>query len=116
MFNPEEHEESSRKQPAVGISLSCSCESSILHLAGAIDLGCAAELKAALVQALDCSRQITVSAAALTSVDVTAVQLLWAAQRAAGQRGMGFAVSAAPVETVERQLAELGMSELKILA
>lgn len=55
----------------------------IIRLQGAVDVGSAAELKTALVAALaeDCPTEIAMDEAA--EMDVTAMQLLWAA-RAAG--------------------------------
>lgn len=100
--------------PGTGISLSRSGELSVLRLAGSIDIGTAAELQAALLKALRGSRQIQVCAEALTDVDVTALQLLWAARRAAVSEGAGFLVSGAPA--LEPQLAEWGMEALLIFA
>ncbi len=57
----------------------------MIRLDGEIDIGCAAELKSVLEEALavkgDVSDPARISLAQVTAMDVTAVQLLWAAQR-----------------------------------
>ena len=50
-----------------------------MELDGAIDISCAADLKASLLQALETGEEISISLTGTTELDVTAVQLLWAA-------------------------------------
>ena len=109
-------EHSSSAQLADRISLSCSGEASVLHLAGAIDIACAGELKDAFLNALQAGKPIQVEIGGVSDVDVTALQLLWAARRAAGQLEVDFAVSGEPAEPIKRQMAELGMEDLRILS
>lgn len=101
---------------AVNVSLSCGGEACVLDLAGEIDIACAGELKDALLKALQSGKEIQVMTGGVCDLDVTALQLLWAAKRAAGQLGADFAVSGEPAEAIKRQLAELGMEELGIFA
>jgi anti-anti-sigma regulatory factor len=120
LSDTKEMEERSNREPgldpAAGIALSRSGESSVLGLAGAIDISRAAELKAALVEALGNSRRIEISAAGVTDLDVTALQLLWAARRAAAQEKKDFVVTGEPERAMASRLAELGMEQLEIFA
>jgi anti-anti-sigma factor len=86
-----------------------------IHLEGAIDISSAAELKAALVRALETAQELDVSFAAATELDVTGVQLLWAAERAAKQRGLGFSI-AEPPEPICRLLTTAGLRTLAIFS
>jgi anti-anti-sigma regulatory factor len=98
-----------RSRKAAEISLSRFGESSVLRLAGAIDIDSAAELRAALLEALKGSREIQISTDGVSEADVTALQLLWAARRAAGEAGVDFSLSRAPA--IGSLAAELGMEE-----
>ena len=76
---------------SVGLSQDGGC--CRIQLDGAIDIACAAEMKASLLQALETGQEICVSLNGATELDVTAVQLLWAAGRDAKRRGLGFSVT-----------------------
>lgn len=65
----------------------------LLQLDGVIDIGCAAELKTLLQGALDSGRGIRLSLGPIGDLDVTALQLLWAAQREARRAGLQFQIS-----------------------
>lgn len=65
----------------------------LLHLAGAIDIACAAELKALLLQALKYGKDIQVSLQGVDYLDVTAAELFWAAGREANGSGLRFGIS-----------------------
>jgi anti-anti-sigma regulatory factor len=82
----------------VPITLEINEKQGLIGLEGAIDIASAAELKKLLLEALSCGREVRVSLQGATDLDVTAVQLLWAAERAARGAGVDFALSgAAPV-------------------
>ena len=57
-----------------------------MRLDGAVDIGCAAELQGLLVEALAEPAAVTVVVAEGTEMDVTAMQLLVAADRAAREK------------------------------
>ena len=105
----------SASEPAEGMVLSHSGGSCLLRLSGAIDITTAAELKAMLLRAFEGSKRIQVSAEGVSDLDVTALQLLWAARKHAARLGVGFAISAAPAP-IGNLVAELGMEELGIFA
>ncbi len=98
-----------------GIRLERSGESTAVSIAAGIDIGSAAELKAALLKALEGGKRIQIAMEAATDIDVTALQLLWAARRAARQLGVEFALRGALAQPIAGRLAELGMEELGIL-
>ena len=115
MSGSREIEHSSNEQQAVAVSPG-SGEASVLNLAGEIDIARAGELKDEFLNALQGGKPIHVKIGDLSGLDVTGLQLLWAARRAAGQLGVDFAVSGEPAEPIQHQLAELGMEELEIFA
>lgn len=82
---------------------------------GTIDISCAAELKACMLDALETGQEICVSLAGVTELDVTAVQLLWALEQAAKQRELGFSITEPP-EPVCRLLEEAGLESLSVFA
>jgi len=74
---------------------------SVIRLEGEIDIASAAELKKALLQALGTEAEMRLDVERATELDVTALQLLWAAQRAAQGSGRIIAVvGAIPAEIV----------------
>lgn len=83
-------------------------ESSLIHLEGAIDIGAAAELKAALIEARKTGKGTVVTLGALSELDVTAFQLLWAAKREAKQAGLRFGLAPLPA-CIQASLAEMGL-------
>lgn len=80
-------------------------------LEGDIDIGCAAELKSLLVQALGSGREVQVSVATATNLDITAVQLLWAARRVAKALGARFAITGPLSESLTAALLQAGFED-----
>lgn len=80
----------------------------VVALDGAIDISSAAELKAALLEALGSGSKTSVSLEAGTYMDVTAVQLLWAAAEQARRSGGSFEVSGQVPAAVASALADAG--------
>jgi anti-anti-sigma factor len=95
----------------VGISLEQSEESSTIRLEGAIDIALAGELKALLLEALHSGREVRLPLGGVTDLDVTAMQLLWAARREAKASGVGFAFEGQAQERVSAALAEAGLEK-----
>jgi len=77
----------------------------LLRLEGTVDIASAAEFKTLLLQALAVGRDL----------DVTAVQLLWAADREARSQGIRVTLSGGCPEIVRRSLAQAGMADLPLL-
>jgi anti-anti-sigma regulatory factor len=98
----------------MGISLDESKSKVVIGLEGAVDISSAAELKTLLLRALHCGKKVRVSLNGATDLDVTAVQLLWAAEREASKAGVGFSfVGPAPAE-VSAALGEAGFQQFLI--
>lgn len=89
-------------------------EKQVIHLAGDIDIGAATDLKASLVGALDAGGEICVSWEAATALDVTAFQLLWAAEREARRAGVKFTHNSTLSEPIRQSLESIGLGELLV--
>jgi anti-anti-sigma regulatory factor len=92
----------------MGISLTESSAGNLVTLDGSIEISSAAELKTLLLQALSSGKDTSVSLGEATYLDVTAVQLLWAARQQAQRSGVGFEFSSPPSELVSNALADAG--------
>jgi anti-anti-sigma factor len=82
-------------------------------LRGAVDIVAAAALKQQLQEALGSGNEIRVSLKEVSELDVTAVQLLYAARRAARAAGVDFRMAAPPPE-ICRALAEVGLESFVV--
>lgn len=94
----------------MGITLSQAKKASRLKLEGEIDISVAAELKAALLKAIAAGKTIRISAEAVTELDVTALQLLWAAERAAREGGTRLIFTGEMSSPVRGALLEMGVN------
>lgn len=81
----------------------------MIRLEGAIDIGIAAELKAALLQAIAAGESIRISADAVSELDVTAFQVLWAACREAKRSGVHLALAGEIPAPVKSTFSEMGL-------
>jgi anti-anti-sigma regulatory factor len=99
----------------VGIALNQDGNSSLLELDGAIDISVAADLKAGLLRAIEAGQEIRVSVEKADELDITAVQLLWAARREAARRGVAFSVAGTVPESIRRDLANAGLTGFGVL-
>jgi ABC-type transporter Mla MlaB component len=84
-------------------------EPGLIVLSGAVEIGQAAELKRRFQEALTGGGDLRASLAAVTELDVTAVQLLWAAGRAARAAGVRFEIAAPRPAEMMAALAEAGL-------
>jgi len=92
----------------MGISLDRSDAGAVIALTDTVDITCAADLKALLLQALNSGAEVVISLDDATDLDVTALQLLWAAERQARQSAVGFRFAGPVPEPVSAALAEAG--------
>ncbi len=86
--------------------------SSLVRLEGDIGIECAAELKELLIRGLRTGRSMRVSLESARELDVTAIQLLWAASREARAAGAVFAFEGPATAAVNDVLARYGLGEL----
>jgi anti-anti-sigma regulatory factor len=77
-------------------------------LEGVIDIGCAAELKALLMEGLGAGRGLKVSIEGVTAMDAAAAQLLWAAEREASGAGTEWAIEGQLPEPVRAEFVQAG--------
>lgn len=68
----------------------------------------AGELKAALLRGLACETELSVDLAGATAIDVTGLQLLWAAEREARRSGRLFTLAGAIPEELLLTVHEAG--------
>ncbi len=80
-----------------------------------IDIAFAAELKSTLVDALKPGEAVSVSLAAGADLDITAFQLLWAAEREARASGVGFALAGTAPEKISSALRDAGIEKFPFL-
>ncbi len=102
------------KERIVGVTLEQSETLNLLRLEGAVGIGCAAEFKGLLEQALASGGEVQVSLQGATDLDVTAVQLLWAAGRKAKGGGVEYSIAGAPPEQVVAALSEAGLQQFMV--
>ncbi len=86
----------------------------LLHLEGEIDISSAAELKTLLLHGLASGRELRVDLERATDLDVTAMQLLWAAEREARRSGMGMTLTGRP-EAISVALGDAGLERFSFL-
>jgi anti-anti-sigma regulatory factor len=98
----------------VAVTLEESEALSLIRLQGAIDIGCAAELKKLLLQALGSGREVRVAQQGATDLDVTAVQLLWAAAREAKGAGVKFSLTGPASKEISAALGEAGLQQFMV--
>ncbi len=98
----------------MAIVISPNSEARRIELDGAIDISAAAELKAALMEALGSGAAVWISVDGMTDADITIFQLLWAAQREAERLQLPFHLAGELRESVRGSLAALGLDGLLV--
>ena len=80
----------------------------VIRLEGDVDVTCAAELKRMMIEAIASRKELQVDLTSATDLDVTAVQLLWAAKREAEKVGTIGTLGPVP-EHIVMALREAGL-------
>lgn len=91
-------------------------EPGLIRLEGEVDISDAPELKRVLLEALAKKGEVRISAEAATGIDITAVQLLWAAEQEAGRADTILALQGTLPEMVRVSLREAGFERLPLAA
>jgi anti-anti-sigma factor len=86
----------------------------VIRLEGEVGIASAAELKKLLLQALASGRELRVDLEGATELDVTAWQLLWAAEREARGSGVGFALAGRLPEKISAAVRDAGFDEFPV--
>jgi anti-anti-sigma regulatory factor len=94
------------------VTLDRRSDSWIVRLEGEIDIRCAFELKQALLDRLGSGTALRVDLSQSTQLDITAVQLLWAARYDAAQKGAVLTLSGPIPEEVCASMREIGFERL----
>jgi anti-anti-sigma regulatory factor len=91
-------------------------EGNVVRLEGTVDISSAVELKGHLLETLKSGQDLRLDLSAATYLDVTAIQLLWAAQREAGVRGARCFCEGQVPEAVRSSLRDGGFEKLLFFA
>ena len=86
----------------------------VIRLDGEINIVCAAEMKKLLLQALALGRELRVDLEGATELDVTALQLLWAAEREARGSGRGFTLAGRVPEEIAATARDAGLEKFPV--
>jgi anti-anti-sigma regulatory factor len=95
----------------MGITLDESKSEVVIGLDGVVDISSAAELKTLLLRALNSGKKTHVSLDKATDLDVTAVELLWAAEREGNKAGARFSFTGPAQAEVSAALGEAGLQQ-----
>jgi len=86
----------------------------LIRLEGAVDISCAAELKILMQQALKSEKEVRISLENVTDLDVTTMQLLWAAGREAKVSGVDLTLTGPVPDELSYVIADAGLESLSI--
>jgi len=86
----------------------------LLRLEGEIDITSATELKTLLLQGLASGRELRVDLERATDLDVTAMQLLWAAEREARRSGMGITLTGRVPKEISSAAGDAGFESFPV--
>jgi len=101
-------------QRRVPVTLEQSETLCVIRLNGEINIGSAAELKKLLLQALASGRELRVDLEHATELDVTAWQLLWAAEREARGSGRGFTLAGRVPGEISLAVGDAGFEKFPV--
>jgi len=96
----------------VPVTFDRSATPGLIRLEGEVNIGSARALKAVLLEALAAGAEARISLESATGIDVTAVQLLWAAEREARASGVVLGLSGPVPEALRASLRGAGFERL----
>ena len=85
-----------------------------VRLEGEVNIFSAAELKKLLSEAIGTGRDVHIDLVRVTELDVSAVQLLWAAEREARGAGVGFSLAGRVPEGISAALVDAGFQKFPV--
>lgn len=86
----------------------------VIHLEGEITIPLAAELKQAIIQALTEGKDLCVRLERATELDITALQLLWAAEREAKKSSLRFTADGSVPEEIRVAASAAGFERFPV--
>ncbi len=104
-----------QRESDLGITLKHLEESTAICLEEGIDIASAAELKTTLLDAFKPGKAVHVSFAENAELDITALQLLWAAEREARVSSIGFNLTGAVPDKILSTLKDAGIEKFPFL-
>jgi anti-anti-sigma regulatory factor len=93
----------------MSIELQQSEDRSVVRLAEPITVGCASELHKLLVETVSSNRSVAIDLEGVTELDVSAIQLLYAAGQAAERAGISFSLQGILPEVVKSAFLDAGL-------
>lgn len=87
---------------------------SVIRLEGDLDISCSDELKRVLLEAISLRKELQLDVARATDLDITSIQLLWAAAREVEKSGMSFVVAGEIPENVGCAVREAGFENFPV--
>ncbi len=106
-------EQGVKMEHRVPVTLEQNEKGNTIRLEGAVGIDSAGELKALLLKALEPGREVRIALEGAADLDVTAIELLWAARREAKVSGVKFAFAEGAPEAVTAALAEAGFEKFE---
>jgi ABC-type transporter Mla MlaB component len=98
----------------VPVTLERSDVENVVRLEGEISIPFAAELKEMLIQALSDGKGLRIDLESCTELDITALQLLWAAEREARKSSVGFTAAGAVPEAITAAATAVGFESFPV--
>jgi anti-anti-sigma factor len=96
------------------VTLDQSASVCLLRFEGEIKIACAAELKSLLLEALASGKDLQIDLQHATELDLTALQLLWAARRQANDSGAALALAGPIAEEVLAAASDAGFEKFPV--
>jgi anti-anti-sigma regulatory factor len=91
------------------VAIEQSVETSTVLLNGDVGIGAARELKCAFTEALASGKGLMIDLTGVTTLDITTLQLLWAAQHAAAKTGIQWVLMEPVPGEVEQAMGLVNM-------
>jgi len=86
---------------------------SLVRLEGAVDIASAVEMKGILLNVLASKKEIRLALDDATEMDITAVQLLYAAERDAAKTGISFTLEGTVPDEISVAMTDAGLVQFK---
>lgn len=88
----------------------------VIRVEGAMDVSCAAEMKEQLSAMLSTPGDVRLDLSQATDIDITAMQLLWAAAREAETNGISFHLDGDVPESIAWAVRDAGFENFPVAA
>jgi anti-anti-sigma factor len=86
---------------------------SLVRLEGAIDIASVAEMRSVFLNALASSKEVRLTLEGVTEMDITALQVLYAAKRDAAKAGIHFALEGSVPDEISAAMTRAGFAKFE---